>query len=70
MGASETFLSPERKKSAKRCFMCFRFLKNSEKCSGINGGGLEAFRNQAASWSQINIPFELKEYNFSVKLKC
>ena len=46
--------------------MCFRFLKNSEKYSGIGWEGLEAFRNQAASWSQINIPFELKEHR-SVK---
>ena len=56
-------LSSERKESAKRCFICFRFLKYSEKCSGIDGEGLEAFRNQAASRSQINIPFELKEHN-------
>ena len=26
---------------------------------------MEAFQNQAASWSQINVPFELKEHNFS-----
>ena len=65
MEALELFLSPERKENAKRCFMYFRFLKNSEKCSGIGGEGLEAFRNQAASWFKINIPFELKEHNFT-----
>ena len=68
MEVSEPFLSPERKENAKRCFICFRFLKNSKKCSGIGRKGLEAFRNQAASWSQINIPFELKEQNFTEKL--
>ena len=31
----------------------------------IGGEDLETFRNQAASWSQINIPFELKEHNFT-----
>ena len=36
-----------------------------EKRSGIGGKGLQAFRNQASSWSQINIPFELKEHNFT-----
>ena len=61
MEASEALLSSGRKESVKRCFACFRFLKNSEKCSGIDGEGLEAFQNQAASWSQINIPYELKE---------
>ena len=65
MEALEPPLSPERKENAKRSFICFRFLKNSEKCSEIGGEGLEAFRNQAASWSQINIQFELKEHNFT-----
>ena len=65
MEASKQFLSPERKENAKRCFICFRFLKNSKKCAGIGGEGLEAFRNQAASWSQINISSELKEHNFT-----
>ena len=69
MEASEPLLSPERKENAKRCFICFRFLKNSKKCSGIGGEGLDAFRNQAASWSQINIPFELKEHSFTEMLK-
>ena len=55
----------EPKESAKRCFICFRFLKNSVKCSGIYGEGLEAFQNQTASWCQIDIPFELKEHNFT-----
>ena len=27
--------------------------------------GLEVFRNQVTSWFQINIPFELKEHNFT-----
>ena len=31
----------------------------------IGGECLEAFRNQAASWFQMNIPFELKEHNFT-----
>ena len=44
MEASEALLSPERKESVKRCFICFRFLKNSEKCSEIGGEGLEAFQ--------------------------
>ena len=43
----------------------FHFLKNSEKCCGIGGEGLQAFQNQAASWSQIIIPFELKERSFT-----
>ena len=64
MEASEPFFSPERKESAKTCFIRFRFLKNSEKCSGIGGEGLEAIRNQAPK-SQVNIPFELKEHNFT-----
>ena len=63
MEALEPFLSPERKENAKRCFVCFRFSMNSKKCSGIGREGLEAFRNQATSWSQINIPPELKEHN-------
>ena len=46
-------------------FYIFHFLKNSEKCSGIGGEGLEAFQNQTASWSQKIIPFELKERNFT-----
>ena len=54
----------------KRRFLCFCHLKNSEKCSGIGGEGLEAFHNQAASWAQINIPFELKEHNFNEFSKC
>ena len=29
------------------------------------GEGIEAFRNQVASWFQIYIPFELKEHNFT-----
>ena len=45
-------LSPQRKES-------------NEKCCGISGKGLEAFRNQAVSQFQINIPFELKEENFN-----
>ena len=57
MEASESFLSSERKESTKRFFICLRFLKNSEKCSGIGGEGLEAFLNQVASWFQENIPF-------------
>ena len=46
-------------------FYIFHFLKNSEKCCGIGGEGLETFQNQAASWSQKIIPFELKERNFT-----
>ena len=68
MESLEQFLSPERKENAKRCFICFCFLKNSKKCSGICGEGLEAFQNQGTSWSQINTPFELKEHNFTALL--
>ena len=45
MEASEPFLSPERKKSVKRYFLCFCFLKKTEKCSGIGGEDLEALQN-------------------------
>ena len=59
MEASEPFFCPQRKESDSRYFICFRFLKNTEKCYGIGGEGLEAFQNQGALWSQINIPFAL-----------
>ena len=67
MEALEAFWSPEGKKKRKcqEMFYIFHFLKNSEKCCGIGGEGLETFQNQAASWSQKIIPFELKERNFT-----
>ena len=37
MEALEPFLSPERKENAKRCFMYFRFLKNSENALELAG---------------------------------
>ena len=39
--------------------LIFHFLKNSKKCLR------KVFRNQVTSWFQINIPFELKEHNFT-----
>ena len=65
MAASEPFLSPERKECTRRCFICFQFLKKNDKCSGIGKEGFETFQEQATSWSQIKVPFELKEHNFT-----
>ena len=46
-------------------FLCFLLIKNNEKWSGIDAESLEAFQNQAVSWSQINVSFELEEHSFN-----
>ena len=43
-------------------FHIFSRFKEQQK---IPGEGIEAFRNQVASWFQIHISFELKEHNFT-----
>ena len=51
--AAEPFLSPGRKGTSKRCFVCWTLVSKNQKLTSIKSDGLSKFQEQAIAWSQI-----------------
>ena len=68
--SAKPFLSPEINDDDTKCFICWKNAKEKDKqTSCVGKEGIKKFTEQAELWSQIAIPAEVKEHNYTLVFK-